>query len=290
MRDLNKTTYLKWDGIGCPVDVQWTSTSSTPLSYPTQRQVQHSDKTCLPTALPSTILCPLPSAYTQEGRCVCPKARAWGLVFEEPGPWTFLIANMGLQPWSGPGVGRRETLKAKWHFYLGELTAELEPWGTPPQEHPQGRLLDQLCYQVHWAEVQTICLPRTTGCLPSKEMVGVAVRQSQPLPCPQLPPHPHDPTMVVSVSVCLPHALSWKIPGLCPCWPVYPWGPSPCLTLLMKAFVPVLFSCVFFQAALWDPLLWLPAPVPQACSSVSCFLSLKPGVMVSAPLQLIIVS
>ena len=260
------------------------------MSYPTQRQVQHSDKTCLPTALPSTILCPLPSAYTQEGRCVCPKARAWGLVFEEPGPWTFLIANMGLQPWSGPGVGRRETLKAKWHFYLGELTAELEPWGTPPQEHPQGRLLDQLCYQVHWAEVQTICLPRTTGCLPSKEMVGVAVRQSQPLPCPQLPPHPHDPTMVVSVSVCLPHALSWKIPGLCPCWPVYPWGPSPCLTLLMKAFVPVLFSCVFFQAALWDPLLWLPAPVPQACSSVSCFLSLKPGVMVSAPLQLIIVS
>ena len=32
----------------------------------------------------------------------------------------------------------------------------------------------------------------------------------QPLPCPQLPPHPRDPAMSVSVSVCLPDSSAMK--------------------------------------------------------------------------------
>ena len=211
------------------------------LVIPQPEAVQHSDKTCLPTALPLTILRPLPSAYAQEGRRVCPKARAWGLVLEQPGPWAFLIASMGLPPWSGPRVGRRETLKAKWHSHLGELTAELEPWVIPPQEHPQGRLSDKLCFQVHRAEVQTICLPRTTGCLPSKGDVGGGCK-AVASPCLAHSCHLTlviPPCQSLSLFVSLT-PLPWKIPGLCPCWPLYPWGPSPCLTLQWK---PSSLSC-----------------------------------------------
>lgn len=181
----------------------------------------------------------------------------------EPSSLTWATAL--IRPWGG----RRETWKAKWHSYLGELTAGFGAVRvTPPQEHPQGRLSEELCYQVHWAEVHTICLPRTTGCLPSKGDGGGC--KAVPSPCLACSCHL---TLVIppcqSLSLFVSPHLCHENQAFVPVGPSTPWGPSPCLTLLMKAFLPVLFSCLFLPGSLKETYsLWLPAPVPQACSSV----------------------